>query len=67
MTAADILKAWKTAQAECLLAGFAAHLVEDDRGRPMLIVSLHSLTRSFASAESVRSWLREVAQSAVVA
>lgn len=53
----DELKPWKTAQAECLLAGFHSELMEADDGQPMLIVSRWALCRSFATIAEVRDWI----------
>ena len=53
-------KAWSTAQAKCLLAGFTAALIDDDGGKPQLIVSRWALTRAFASPAEAEAWLRRV-------
>lgn len=53
-------KAWKTAQARCLLAGFQAVLSDDDAGRPMLIVSRWAMTRGFADLAELDQWLRRL-------
>lgn len=53
-------KAWLTLQAELVLAGYGANLIEDDAGRPQLVVSRWALTRSFTSVPEARAWLGQV-------
>lgn len=60
-SAAQTLKDWRTVQAECLLAGFKADLIDGDDGRPMLVVSRWALTRSFSAPAEARMWLARVA------
>ena len=57
---ADPLKPWRTAQAKCILAGYHASLIDDDAGRPMLIVSRWALCKSFSSVAEVEAWLVRV-------
>jgi hypothetical protein len=51
------LKAWKTLQAECLLAGFEASLIDGDDGRPQLVISRGAMTRSFTDLAAAQAWL----------
>lgn len=53
-------KAWRTAQARCLLAGFQAALSDDDAGRPTLIVSRWAMTRRFADLGELDRWLHRL-------
>jgi hypothetical protein len=57
---ADPLKAWKTAQAEAILAGFTASLIDGDDGAPLLLVSRWALTKGFTSLADFRAWLQPV-------
>jgi hypothetical protein len=54
-------KVWATLQARATLAGFTAHLIEGDDGRPLLIVSRWALTTSFDDAAAAERWLNRVA------
>lgn len=54
------LKPWRTAQAKCTLAGHHASLIEDDAGRPMLIVSRWAMCKAFTSVAEVEAWLGQV-------
>lgn len=63
MSDAD-LKPWRTLQAECLLAGFSANLIESDEGRPLLVVSRWALCKSFDDVAQARAWLARVTGSA---
>jgi len=58
--AAQTAKEWRNLQAECLLAGFRADLLDGDDGRPMLVVSRWALTRSFSAPADARAWLARV-------
>ncbi len=58
--AADARKPWLTTQAKCLMAGFPASLIEDDAGKPLLVVSRWALTRSFSSVGEAEVWLARV-------
>jgi hypothetical protein len=53
-------KPWLNVQARCLLAGFTAALIDDDAGRPVLLVSRWALTRSFSSVADADAWLSRV-------
>jgi hypothetical protein len=61
------LKRLATAQARAALRGIALHILEDDRGRALFVVSRDALTRQFDDLASVESWLDclEAAQGAV--
>lgn len=52
-----ISKEWRTAQAQALLAGYAAELGEDDAGRPELIVTRWAMTRAFSDLVEFEHWL----------
>lgn len=54
------LKPWRNVQAKCILAGHHASLIDDDAGRPMLIVSRWALCKSFTSVAEVEAWLAQV-------
>jgi predicted trehalose synthase len=54
------LKPWRNAQAECLLAGFAAALIDGDDGRPMLVCSRWALTKAFTELQEFSAWLTRV-------
>lgn len=58
------LKPWRTLQAECLLAGFSANLIDGDNGRPLLVVSRWALCKSFDGVAEARVWLAMVTGSA---
>lgn len=60
LRATDPLKAWRTAQAEAILAGHVAHLGTDDTGKPELIVSRWALTRAFSDLGEFGAWLARV-------
>ena len=53
-------KQWLQLQAECLLAGLPASLIDGDDGRPLLVVNLHALTRSFSCLLEAKAWLLRV-------
>lgn len=53
----DLLKPWLNVQAEAILAGYRADLLEGDDGRPLLIISRWALTRSFNNISEARAWL----------
>jgi hypothetical protein len=57
---ANARKPWLTVQAEFLMAGFPASLIDDDAGQPMLVVSRWALTRSFSSVAEAEAWLARV-------
>lgn len=63
--AREAAKTWRTIQAQCLLEGFKADLIEGDDGRPQLIVSRWALCRSFSTPDEAATWLARVAPSAV--
>ena len=54
------LKPWLRLQAECLMAGFPASLIDGDDGRPLLVVSRWALCRSFSSVPDAEAWLARV-------
>lgn len=54
------LKPWLTLQAECLLAGYRADLVEGDDGRPLFVISRWAMTRSFTDLAAAQTWLSRV-------
>ena len=53
-------KPWLRLQAELLLAGFPATLIEGDDGGPLLIVSRWAMTKSFDSVPEAEAWLARV-------
>lgn len=57
-------KPWKNLQARCLLAGVSAELIDDDAGRPMLVVTCGALTRSFTIVAEAGAWLQRTGWSA---
>lgn len=59
--ARDVAKVWLRVQAQCLLVGFKADIIDCDDGRPMLVVSRWALTRSFTDPGDVATWLARVA------
>jgi hypothetical protein len=56
----DIRKPWLNVQAKCLMAGFPASLIDDDAGKPLLVVSRWALTRNFSSVAEAETWLARV-------
>lgn len=54
------VKPWLRLQAECLMAGFPASLIDGDNGKPLLVVSRWALCRSFSSAPEAEAWLARV-------
>ena len=58
------LKPWRTLQAECMLAGFSANLIDGDNFRPLLVVSRWALTTAFDDVAQARAWLARVTGSA---
>jgi phage antirepressor YoqD-like protein len=52
----DVWKAWKTLQAEVLLAGKPAELIEADAGQPVLIVTEGPCTKQITDLAEARAW-----------
>ena len=51
-------KAKSTLVARAALVGAVLHITEDDRGRPLFVVSKWALTRSMGTVDEVEAWLR---------
>jgi hypothetical protein len=55
-------KRFATARARSALRGIALHALEDDRGGPLYVASIHALTRQFVDLAEVESWLKRVGE-----
>jgi len=55
-----IRKRFETARARAALRGIALHAMDDDRGCPLYVASIHALTRQFADLAEVEAWLTAV-------
>lgn len=53
-------KAWATVQAELVLGGWHAALIDGDDGRPLLVVSRWAMTRSFDDLTEAQRWANQV-------
>lgn len=53
-------KRFATAQARAALMGATLHLIEDDRGDDVFIVTKWALTRELRDLDAVESWLDRV-------
>lgn len=49
-------KAWRNVQAELLLGGFRADLLETDNGEPELVVSRWTVIKRFSDLDDARTW-----------
>ena len=49
-----------TARARVALLGGALHVIDNDRGRPVFIVSRWALTKELADIAAVEAWLAQV-------
>jgi len=53
-------KAWRTLQAELLLGGYRADLLDAHGTAPSLIVTRWAMTRSFDDLDEARAWADQV-------